>query len=135
MEVLRLTPPFTYSYQCGSTLLISYIPVYMYSILIQITIDLLRVTATLVFPTTISEVDSPPPPPLCLSSQFINVNFCIHRLRHENISIANITAILINNMSLLLSFGLLSPVLCCGAYFMLANSHREINISILSSSR
>jgi hypothetical protein len=36
MSALSLTPPFTYSYQCGSTLLTTYIPIYMYSMSLQL---------------------------------------------------------------------------------------------------
>jgi hypothetical protein len=36
MDVLKIIPPFTYSYQCGSTLLVAYIPVYMYTASLQI---------------------------------------------------------------------------------------------------
>lgn len=41
-EPLKIIPPFTYSYQCGSTLLVAYIPVYMYTITIQIIFQFLR---------------------------------------------------------------------------------------------
>jgi hypothetical protein len=36
MDVLKITPPFFYSYQCASTLLTSYLPVHMYSISLQV---------------------------------------------------------------------------------------------------
>jgi Leucine-rich repeat (LRR) protein len=36
MDALKITPPFFYSYQCGSTLLTSYIPVHMYSISLRL---------------------------------------------------------------------------------------------------
>lgn len=36
MKVLKIIPPFTYSYQCSSTLLTSYIPVYIYTFCLQI---------------------------------------------------------------------------------------------------
>ncbi len=40
MIPLEVSPPFTYSYQCGSTLLVSYIPVYLYSVVFQIGFNL-----------------------------------------------------------------------------------------------
>ena len=89
MDILKLTPPFTYSYQCGSTILTSYIPVYMYSSIFQILIDISRVI--IIF--QINFEDYP---------QFI----------YKNIRISKIISNIINNMILLLSFGLSSPVLC-----------------------
>jgi Leucine-rich repeat (LRR) protein len=93
--VLTLIPPFTYSYQCGSTLLVSYIPVYMYSTIFQIIIDLIR--TTLIFQTNYKDY------PIFIQRYF--------PLPHNNIITAKITTSLINNMILLLSFGLASPVL------------------------
>jgi hypothetical protein len=43
MDVLKIIPPFTYSYQCGSTLLVAYIPVYLYTTSLQIFADLGRI--------------------------------------------------------------------------------------------
>jgi hypothetical protein len=43
MDILKITPPFTYSYQCGSTILVSYIPIYMYAISFQIVTVLLKI--------------------------------------------------------------------------------------------
>lgn len=84
MEVLKLTPPFTYSYQCGSTILTSYIPVYMYSVIIQILVDISRVIAI----------------------------FHFQQLPQQNIKSSKIISSVMNNLVLLLSFGFSSPVLC-----------------------
>ena len=56
MEVLKVTPPFTYSYQCGSTIRTSYIPVYMSNVSIQIIIDLFRVI--IIFQTKYENIPS-----------------------------------------------------------------------------
>ena len=85
MDVLKLAPPFTYSYQCGSTLLTSYIPVYMYTVLIQIIVDILGVITTLYTKQSLLKIE---------------------------IRSSEIISNLINSLVLLLSFGLTSPVLC-----------------------
>lgn len=43
MNVINIIPPFTYSYQCSSTLLTSYIPVYIYSFCLQIFEIIIRI--------------------------------------------------------------------------------------------
>jgi hypothetical protein len=53
MEILYITPPFSYTYQCGSTLLTSYLLVYMYSISLQIFSLLMRLI--LVFSTNFTQ--------------------------------------------------------------------------------
>jgi len=96
MEVLKLIPPFTYSYQCGSTLLTSYIPVYLFSSISQIIVDVFRVMLRL--QTKYSDYP-----------RFIQQNFLLpHQSLHPSTIISNI----ITNLMLLLSFGLSSPVLC-----------------------
>ena len=95
MEVLKLTPPFTYSYQCGSTILTSYIPVYMYSVSIQIIIDLFRVI--IIFQTKYENI------PKTIQSIF--------DLNLQQMDSSKIISNLMNSMILLLSFGLSSPVL------------------------
>ena len=95
MEVLKVTPPFTYSYQCGSTILTSYIPVYMYGVSIQIMIDLFRVI--IIFQTKYENI-----PKIIQQSLQLDPN---------NINPSKIISNLMNSMILLLSFGLSSPVL------------------------
>ena len=94
MDVLKLAPPFTYSYQCGSTLLTSYIPVYMYTVLIQIIVDILRVVSA-------------------FQIKFENFPKWMRSfLPKRHIKSSKIISSLINSLVLLLSFGLTSPVLC-----------------------
>ena len=100
MEVLKLTPPFTYSYQCGSTILTSYIPVYMYSVSIQIIIDLFRVI--IIFQTKYENFP-----------KFIQGIFDLNLQQMDS---SKIISNLINSMILLLSFGLSSPVLSVSIY-------------------
>jgi hypothetical protein len=107
MDALRFLPPFTYSYQCGSTLLTTYLPVYMYSTSLQL-ISLLSNFLLIAF-SSHSTVKYPewfqrkfagiywPHAPLARSSRLIKP--------YQIISSA------MNQMILLLSFGLCSPVL------------------------
>ena len=95
MEVLKLTPLFTYNYQCKSILLTSYIPIYMYIVSIQIIIDLFRVV--MIFQTKYQDFTQ-------ILQQFL-------QLVDYEIDTSIILSNLINNMTLLLSFGLSSPVL------------------------
>jgi hypothetical protein len=94
MEVIKLTPPFTYSYQCGSTLLISYIPVYLYSAAFGIVIEALRVVVLIQSKFKDSQKN-------------ILQDFYLPRMSF-------VVSHLINNLILLLSFGLSCPVLCVG---------------------
>ena len=94
MEVLKLTPPFIYSYQCGATLLTSYIPIYMYIVSIQMIVDIIRVISIL-------NVKSE------MYSKFIQ-----KYLPSTEIKVSKIISTAINNLVLLLTFGLSSPVLC-----------------------
>jgi hypothetical protein len=113
MDPLKITPPFSYSYQCGSTLLVSYIPVYMYSVSLQL------ISITIVF--SIMTISSFPEawlvkwvPPVGWSLPMIgkldNLSSTEgYRLINPHQIISN----LVSNLILLLSFGLCSPVLAC----------------------
>lgn len=118
MDVLKITPPFYYSYQCGSTILISYLPVYMYSISLQI--FSIFVTSFIIFTSTRvkypqwfvklfpgvcwpSHLDIDDQSELELEKKFLRI-----RLLNPH----QIISSFVNNIVLLLSFGLCSPVLC-----------------------
>ena len=90
MEVLKLSPPFTYNYQCGSTLLTIFIPVYIYTIVFQIIVDLVKII-------TILNTNYNNSSKLILhSAEYI--------IKHNSFFISNI----INSIVLLLSIGLSS---------------------------
>jgi hypothetical protein len=124
MDPLKITPPFSYSYQCGSTLLVSYIPVYMYSVSLQLISIWVRwgISSTSLsfflsevwLTQWISPINWPLPlinkldnlvPPLAKSSSTGRSN----RLINPHQIISNV----VSNLILLLSFGLCSPVLAC----------------------
>lgn len=93
---MKLIPPFIYSYQCGSTLLTSYIPVYIYMAISQVIFDILRVLLRFY-----AEDDAYP--------RYIQENLLQpYKYLHPTKVISN----LIINLMFLLSFGLSSPVLC-----------------------
>jgi hypothetical protein len=123
MRIQRFTPPFTYSYQCGSFALTSYIPVYMYVVTIHMSAVLLQLIIIFM---------NPHHPPLWLKRLFLGISwplaferdnlFCEEGLKSpsENalkeqrlIKPYEIISSVINNLILLLSFGLCSPVLGC----------------------
>lgn len=122
MDTLQFIPPFSYSYQCGSTLLTTYIPVYMYLISLQIITTILQfgilfTSNFMNYPSwlrnkfvgisspnywnssLLSTPSSSTSPPSPLSS--------IQMLRPYEIF-----SFTMNNLLLFLSFGLCSPVLC-----------------------
>jgi hypothetical protein len=113
---LKITPPFFYSYQCGSTLLTSYIPVHMYSISLQVLFTI--VTLVIIFSS--SDRAQQPPwllslfPGVCWPSHWQRVGGSIFNLDKKPILIEphQIISRTMNNIILLLSFGLCSPVLC-----------------------
>lgn len=132
MDVLRISPPFSYTYQCGSTLLTAYLPVYMYSISLQILSVLAKLT--FVFSSNLAEY------PEWLMRLFPAVYWpVLLRDRHTASLTVNkernwdedgltrlqdrpsirlirpyqILSSAMNNVILLLSFGLCSPILCC----------------------
>jgi hypothetical protein len=115
MDELKITPPFFYSYQCGSTLLTSYIPVHMYS-------TTLRVFTTLGALFTIflsSNKKTYPPwlvdlfPGICWPSQFIEACSDVNKTKPIRlIKPHQIISRTMNSLVLLLSFGLCSPILC-----------------------
>jgi hypothetical protein len=118
MDPLKITPPFFYSYQCGSTLLTSYIPVHMYSVSLQI----LSAILTFIFVVFASSVIDQYPP--WLLSSLPGVCWPDHWQRVSNSSIDldtkpirlvkphQLVSNTMSNLTLLLSFGLCSPVLC-----------------------
>jgi hypothetical protein len=132
MDVLRISPPFSYTYQCGSTLLTAYLPVYMYSISLQILSVMAKLT--FIFSSNLAEY------PEWLMRLFPAVYWpVLLRDRHTASLTVNkeknwdedgltrlqdrpsirlirpyqILSSAMNNVILLLSFGLCSPILCC----------------------
>lgn len=120
MDPLKVSPPFSYSYQCGSTLLVSYIPVYMYSVSLQF-------VSTMVKLGIISTISSDLFPAVWLMKWLSPVAWpwhLFHKLKVISessnsfkspplIKPHQIILTVINNLILLLSFGLCSPVLGC----------------------
>lgn len=113
MTIQKFTPPFLYSYQCGSTLLTSYIPVYMYATSFQLVAGVLRLVVVLnsniqkhpwlinltagicwpdFWPKNISDDNVEPPTAQLIQPSQIISNF-------------------MNHIVLLLTFGLCSPLL------------------------
>jgi hypothetical protein len=115
MEVLKITPPFFYSYQCGSTLLTSYIPVHMYTVTLQIVFTV--VSLIIIFSSSGMTQH-----PRWLLSLFPGVCWPAHWQRVGTSIVAQRQPVMIkphqiilktmNNIILLVSFGLCSPVLC-----------------------
>jgi hypothetical protein len=110
MNVIELVPPFTYSYQCGSTFLTSYIPVYLYSYSFQLIGICLRTLLFScldysVFPSFIQR--SLPglvwPFHWKINSTLIPPSIIIQPHR--------IISPIMNSMMILLTFGLCSPIL------------------------
>jgi hypothetical protein len=116
MDVLKITPPFFYSYQCGSTLLTSYIPVHMYSVSLQI----LAIVGVFGFIISSATTESPSwlmniLPGVCWPHSYW-INAGSHTLEKKSFRLINphqIISLTMNSTVLLLSFGLCSPVLCC----------------------
>jgi hypothetical protein len=117
MDVLKITPPFFYSYQCGSTLLTSYLPVYMYSISLQI-LFIVVTFIIIILPTTITTVQYPQWllklfPGVCWPSRWSNTEIDLMQRPIRLINPHQIISLTMGHVVLLLSFGLCSPVLCC----------------------
>jgi hypothetical protein len=142
MNVLEIAPPFTYSYQCGSTLLISYIPVYMYSASLQLTLVLVRLFAIFAL--------SSHPTPTFWMTLFPQICWPLSMRSTSSTAIRVIEPFQIlynttSNLILMLSFGLCSPVLACSlmlnltanlcSWQMLVGRFLTLRIPILSSSR
>jgi hypothetical protein len=117
MDVLKITPPFFYSYQCGSTLLTSYIPVHIYSISFQV----LFTIATLIIIFSSSRTKHPRGllslfPGVCWPAHWQNTSIgdSSINLKERPVMIEphQIISRTMNNIILLFSFGLCSPVLC-----------------------
>ena len=120
MDVLEITPPFFYSYQCGSSLLTSYIPVLMYSSCLQIFFTVVTFVF-IIFPTTTSIQY-----PRWVLKSFPGVYwpFFWKNTDHSQMTVEKgavpirfinphrIISRLMNNFVLLLTFGLCSPLLC-----------------------
>jgi hypothetical protein len=120
MDPLQITPPFSYSYQCGSTLLVSYIPVYMYSISLQLISTFVKLIIT--------SSNSFNLPETWLMKWFSIIAWPLQMINKLNglsrsnpsfvssvklINAHQIISNVVNNIILLLSFGLCSPVLSC----------------------
>jgi hypothetical protein len=110
MAPLKITPPFSYSYQCGSTLLVSYIPVYLYSVSLQLVSIFVVASSTFSFLPEgwLIKWISPIGWPLSLISK---LNTLSSNPSSRLISLHQIISNVVSNMILLLSFGLCSPVL------------------------
>lgn len=109
MDTLFITPSFAYSYQCGSTLLTSYLPVFMYSISLQI----FALIAKLIF---IFSSDPTRYPPWLLSRRIYWPSYRTKEYGDMGGGLVEpyqIISTAMNNIILLLSFGLCSPILCC----------------------
>ena len=117
MDVLKITPPFYYSYQCGSTLLTSYLPVYMYSISLH-TISTVAffvfIISTNTTTTRYSRWLLKLFPGICWPSHWSDVDDRILDLDNpiRLINPYRIISSVVHHTVLLLSFGLCSPVLC-----------------------
>lgn len=104
-----MIPPFAYSYQCGSTLLTSYIPVYIYSTSLQIIVVFLRLFCTFSPVNLLShELLASWFSGICWPQYWDTLDLPPSRLiePHQIISIG------MSHIILLLSFGLTSPILC-----------------------
>jgi hypothetical protein len=154
MDVLKITPPFFYSYQCGSTLITSYIPVYMYSISLQLVSTLFSFTFIIFFSS--HNIIKHPHwswllkwfPRICWPSHWNSVDL-VHDFSDEKpirlIKPHQIISRVMNNIVLLLSFGLCSPVLCCyislnicvhlSCWLILIDRFISLRIAALASSR
>jgi hypothetical protein len=117
MDVLKITPPFFYSYQCGSTLLTSYLPVHMYSVSLQI----IDTVVSLIIIFSSSTMTQQPRwllslfPGVCWPSHWQRVGSSIVDINEQQpvmIEPHQIISRTMNNIILLVSFGLCSPVLC-----------------------
>jgi hypothetical protein len=148
MDMLKITPPFFYSYQCGSTLLTSYIPVYMYSISLQILFIILLIFTFIIVPkTTSTQWFLKFFPGVCWPSDHWNkIDNPEMYLKKRPIRLINphqIISMSMNNVILLLSFGLCSPVLCTfitlsicvnfGCWFLLISRFVCVRIGTLPS--
>ena len=120
MDVLKITPPFYYSYQCGSTILTYYIPIYMYSISLQIlshVVTFIFIIFSSTMKTKYSQWILKSFPGIYLPSHWNN-NADQTILDSEKsiplrlINPHQIISSVVNNIVLLLSFGLCSPLLC-----------------------
>jgi hypothetical protein len=116
METLTISPPFTYSYQCGSTLLVYYIPVYMYSISLQMLVTFLKLG--IIFSVNLF----PPTDQMLQLYSILHWPLFLHKLsslkQRQLIEPPQIISNTMNNIILLLSFGLCSPVL--GFYIVMS---------------
>lgn len=117
MDILKVTPPFAYSYQCGSTILVSYIPIYMYSITIQIFVVLSKFVL-IFFPNLL---------PRLLRSKISGVAWplfwdtTVHSPAIVDlIDPSQIASSTVNSLILFLTFGLCSPVLALYLLFSVA---------------
>jgi hypothetical protein len=114
MDVLKITPPFFYSYQCGSALITSYIPVHMYAISFQV---LFTIATLIIILSSSSMTQSPPPwlltlfPGVCWPFHWQSALIDLEKKPIRLIKPHQIISRVMNNIILLFSFGLCSPVL------------------------
>lgn len=99
MHTVKHIPPFTYSYQCGSTLLVSYIPVNMYATFLQIILDVTK--GWIIFHSNTNDFPV----------------FMRRFLPHKNLRIPFLISEAMNSWVLLLSFGISSPILSLSLLF------------------
>jgi hypothetical protein len=117
MDVLKITPPFTYSYQCGSTLLTSYLPIYMYSISLQIMstfVKLMIIFAANASPQSFPWIKNWLPAicwPLDWNTREVILNNFSQSQPCRLVEPYRIITSVMENLMLLLSFGLCCPVL------------------------
>jgi hypothetical protein len=113
MDPLKITPPFTYSYQCEATLLTSYIPVYFYSVSLQFISILMKLLMAF--------YSHPNHYPTFIFKTFPGVFWPLYWNKEATLSLpsvriirpSEIICITINHLILFLTFGLCSPVLGC----------------------
>jgi Leucine-rich repeat (LRR) protein len=117
VDVLPITPPFAFSYQCGSTLLTSYLPVYLYSTSLQTLVLILKLLGILIFSNSTLH---PTRWPLWAMKWFPGIYWPSQgthcgKMFPSSLRLirpAQIISSTMNQIILLLSFGLCSPVLC-----------------------
>jgi hypothetical protein len=113
MRVLQFAPPFSYSFQCASTLLITYIPVYMYATSLQLLAIAFALITIFASNRTGSEY------PEWFKRLFVRVCWLTPSTRDTELSSIpliephQILSTVTNNLIIFLTFGLCSPVLGC----------------------
>lgn len=106
MDPLTIIPAFSYSYQCGSTLLVAYIPVYLYSASFQFIWTILKLFFLLIRNPKWLIDRLRKWSPIIFDPAFVAPESCSRIIEPHQI-ISN----MMNNVILLLSFGLCCPLL------------------------